>query len=444
MTTTVEGDSTMTTTTRRRFVGSAAAISATIAATMPSAMSATSRFAAPAVIAAQDGPVEVVFSNIWGTPPGGDAPEKAHPVDQLIDAFNAQSTDVKVVGRADSGSYYENLQKLQAELAAGSPPALCATPWNSINWADEGLGIVNLEDVAGDEVAEVFSALREQVVPLVQVDGKTKGVPFAFSCPVIYYNNDILKDAGVDPTTMFSTWESFGTEAGKVQEALGGNPVFGFLGDMQWTAQSIIQCNGGFVMNDALEPVMNSPEAIAAMATIADLDSKGLYDSSTADERRASFLGQSTGAWIGSIASLGGLRNNATFDLQTSTFPTFGETPRNMSSGGSFIGMYAREEEQQKAAWEFLKFALSEEGYAIWMQTGYLNATTYDLPILDGQEAAYTQLEEGLTRETPWPGARGGELLAIWQDYVARIWANDISAEDGCNEAVEQINSVIG
>lgn len=431
-------------TTRRQFTGSAAAIAAAIASTMPAAQAAAESFSAPAVISRQDGPVEVVFSNIWGTPPGGDQPENEHPVEQLIDAFNEQSTDVKVTGRTDSGSYYEGLQKLQAELAAGNPPALCITPWNSINWADEGLGIINLEDVAGDEVAEVFSVLREQVIPLVQVDGLTKGVPFAFSCPVIYYNADILAEAGVDPETMFSTWESFGQEALKVQEVLGGNPVFGFLGDMQWTAQSIIQCNGGQVMNEDLEPVMNSPEAIEAMQMIADLDSQGLYDRSTAEERRASFLAGSTACWIGSIASLGGLRNNASFDLQTSTFPTFGEKPRQMSSGGSFIGMYARDEEQQQAAWQFLKFALSEPGYEIWMKTGYLNATTYDLPMLEGQEAAYTQLEEGLTRETPWPGARGGELLEIWQTYVARIWANDISAEEGCNQAVEEINAVIG
>lgn len=434
----------MTEVTRRRFVGGAAAAGAAIAGGASIATAAPSRHAAPAVNLAQDAPEEVVFSNIWGTPPGGDEPESEHPVEQVIDAFNAQSTGVQVIGRSDSGSYYEGLQKLQAELAAGNPPALCITPWNSINWADEGLGIINLEDVAGDEVADVFSILREQVVPLVQVDGLTKGVPFAFSCPVIYYNNDILAEAGVDPEAMFATWESFGAEALKVQEVLGGNPVFGFLGDMQWTAQSIIQCNGGFVMNEALEPVMDSAEAIEAMQTIANLDSQGLYDRSTAAERRASFLGQSTGCWIGSIASLGGLQANATFDLQTSTFPTFGDKPRNMSSGGSFIGMYARDEEQQQAAWEFLKYALSEEGYEIWMNTGYLNATTYDLPRLEGQDAAYTQLEEGLTRETPWPGARGGELLAIWQDYVARIWASDIGAEEGCQQAVEEIGSVMG
>jgi multiple sugar transport system substrate-binding protein len=132
------------------------------------------------------------------------------------------------------------------------------------------------------------------------------------------------------------------------------------------------------------------------------------------------------------------------FTLGTAPFPTFGDKPRKMSSGGSFIGVYAREEAQQKAAWEFLKFALSEEGYTIWMKTGYLNASTYDLPILEGQEAAYTQLEEGLSRETAWPSARGGEAQAAWGTYCERIWANDISAEEGCKMAVEEIAAIIG
>lgn len=433
----------MTRMNRRKFTGGVVAAGAAAATGGVASAATPARNVAPAVIRAQDAPVEIVFSNIWGTPPGGDAPENKHPVDLVIDAFNEQSTDVKVVGRVDGG-YYEGLQKLQAELAAGSPPALCITPWNSINWADEGLGIINLEDIAGDEVAEVFSNLKDQVIPLVQLDGKTKGVPYAFSTPVVYYNNDILTDAGVEAEALFENWASYAEEGLKVQAATDGNPIFGFLGDSQWTAQSLIQCNGGFILNDAGEFVMDSPEAIEAMQAVADMDAQGLYDKSTASEVRASFTAGSTASWIGSIASLGGLKNAVNYDLRTSTFPVFDGKPRKMSSGGSFIGVYAREEEQQQAAWEFLKFALSEEGYALWMQTGYLNATKYDLPVIEGQEAAYTQLEEGLTPETPWPTARGGELLAIWQNYVSRIWANDISAEEGCKQAVEEINGVLG
>jgi multiple sugar transport system substrate-binding protein len=432
--------------TRRRFVGSAAGAAAGAAAIGGASLaSAAPRGSAATHVApAQDGPVEVTFYHIWGTPPGGEASDTKHPSELLIDAFNEQSTDVKVVSQTPSGNYFEVLQKAQADMAAGNPPAMCITPWSNIHYADEGLGIVNLEDIAGDEFDAVFANLKEDVKPLVEVDGMTKGLPFAFSCPVVYYNADILAEAGVDPEVLFSTWETFATEAPKVQEALGGNPVIGIMYNKDWPAQSIVQSNGGRIVNDEGELAMDSPEAIEALQAIADLDSAGLYDRGIGAELRPSFVAGSTAVYIGSIASLGGLRRDVPFTLGTAPFPTFGDKPRQMSSGGSFIGVYAQDEAQQKAAWEFLKFALSEEGYAIWMQTGYINASTYDLPILEGQEAAYTQLEEGLTRETAWPSSRGGEAQSAWGTYVERIWANDISAEEGCTQAVEEINGIIG
>ena len=437
----------MTRLTRRRFVRNAAVAGAAVgAAALGSAAVAGPAPKGGAALrrAHQDGPVEVVFSHIWGTPPGEAAAANKHPVEQVIEAFNAQSQTTRVVSRTDSTSYYEVLQKAQAELAAGDPPALVITPWANIHFANEGLGITNLEDIAGDEVAAVLGNLREDVLPLVQIEGKTKGLPYAFSCPVFYYNADIFTQAGVDPATALATWDSFLAEMPKVQEALGGNPVVSFATNKDWPAQSIIQSNGGRVLNDENEPVMNGPEAVAAMDTIAGIDRAGLYDRSTTAEMRPSFVAGSTAVFVGSIASLGGLRRDVTFSLATAPFPTFGDKPRRMSSGGSFIGVYARDEGQQQAAWEFLKYAVSEPGYEIWMQTGYLNASIYDIPVLPGQEAAYTQLAEGLTRETAWPGARAAELQAIWGGYVDRIWANDISAEEGCNAAVEEIEALAG
>lgn len=434
----------MTPLTRRKFVGSAAVAGAAIGAGASELAAEPFSGHAPVLAVAQDGRVEIVFYHIWGTPPGEEAEENKHPAEQVIDAFNAQSTDVMVTSQTPGGNYFEVLQQTQADLAAGDPPALVITPWSNIHYANEGLGVISLEEIGGEELPEVFSNLRQEVVPLVEVEDETLGVPFAFSCPVFYYNADILAEAGVDAEVLFATWSSLLEEGPKVQEAVGGNPIIGFGTNLDWPAQSIIQSNGGQILSETTrEPVMNSPEAIEAMQAIADLDLAGLYDRSTTAETRASFLGGSIPIWVGSIASLGGLRRDASFELKTSPFPVFEGKPRRMSSGGSFIGVYAREDEQQQGAWEFLKFALSREGYEIWMQTGYLNATTYDLPRLEGQEAAYTQLEEGLTRETAWPTARGGELQAIWGDYVARIWANDISAEEGCNQAVEEISSII-
>jgi multiple sugar transport system substrate-binding protein len=396
---------------------------------------------APAIIRAQDAPVEVTFHHIWGTPQGEQAPEQPHASVQLIDAFNAKNLGVKVISRTDTGDYFQNLQTTQAELAAGDPPALVSVPWAFVNWASEGLGMVDLDDVAGDQLAPVLANLGEQVVPLVQIDGKTKGMPFAFSTPVIYYNREALDSAGVDPAVLFSDWTTFIESAQPLKDAVGGGPVLGLLGN--WAAQGIIQSNGGRVMQDSGEFGVTLPETVEAMSIIQGIDGAGLLAHGTPTENNQSFLGGSLPTWHGSIASLSNVTSSVNFEFGVSTFPRFGDKKRWMSCGGSFIGMFAKDEEQQQAAFEFEKFAMSEEGYRIWAQVGYLNATKYDIPVLPGQEAAYEQLNEGINAETPWPGPRGGEIADTWNTYVNRIWMSDIAPQEGCEAALEEMQALL-
>ncbi|MCC6867898.1 MAG: extracellular solute-binding protein [Burkholderiales bacterium] len=383
-------------------------------------------------------PVEIVFMHVWGTPPGQQAAATAHPVQLLIDAFNAKNTGVTVRGETPSGDYFATLQKAQAQLAAGRPPALVTTPWSQINFAIQGLGVVSLEKISGNQAQQVLANYQDSVLPLVTANKETVGLPLAFSCPVMYYNKDIFKKAGVDPAELFKDWDSFKRLGPKIK-AVTGNPILGLGNNADWEAQSIIQCNGGRVLDDNSRPVWDSKEAVAAMQTIADLNKGGLYLQSTVPEANAAFIAGSLAIWMASIASLGSLSKQVKFELGTSPFPVFAGKPRKMSSGGSFVGCYARNKDEQQAAWEFIKFVGSKEGMGVWLKTGYLNATKFDFPMLPGQDAAYIQLREGLTRESAWPGSRAAEIQKVWGTYVERIWANDISAEEGTRQAKQQV-----
>lgn len=381
--------------------------------------------------------IDITFSHVWATAPGT-TPDKRHPVELVIEAFNAKNTGVKVTSRVDSTDYYEVLQKAQAELAAGKPPALVATPWSNIIFADCALGITSLETLGGSEVGSVLANLKTPAINLARLNGSTKGLPFALSCPVVYYNNDTFKAAGVNPAEAFKDWATFAQVAPQLK-AKTGNPVLSVGTNPDWPAQSLIQSNGGRVLDDNNQPAFDRPEAVEALNTIASLGKVGLWLKATTQEAAAAFTGGSLACYVGSIASLGSLRNSVMFDLGVAPFPRFGQTPRLMSSGGSFIGCYARDKDQQRGAWEFFKFVASQEGMTIWLKTGYLNATTFTVPQLPGQDAAYTQLNEGLTRETAWPGKRGAEVQKVWGTYVSRIWSNDIAADVGTRQAKADI-----
>ncbi|HEU0165209.1 MAG TPA: extracellular solute-binding protein [Thermomicrobiales bacterium] len=421
---------------RRSFVAATAAVTATGAA--------STRFAMPAVIGAQAKPIEITFYHIWGTPPGAAAKSTKHPADQVIDAFNASQTAIKVNAQTPATDYATVEQKLQADLAAGNPPALCTIPWANINYANEGLGIVPLDTIAGSDLKSVTGNILPDVLPLAQIGTQTMGLPYALSTPIAFYNADILKQAGVDPAVLFKDWESFAQEGPKVQSALGGgNPVLAISYNKDWPSQGIIQSNGGRVLDDSGQPAMNSAEAEAAMQAIADLDKAGLYDRGTSQELRPNWIGGSTAVMISSSAGVGSVKTDATFTWSTAPTPAFAGKKRQMSTGGSFIGCFAKDDDQRAAAWTFLKYANSESATKLWAQTGYLNSTTWDLPVLPGQESGYAQLKEGLTRETPWPGAHGAEMQATWGGYVERIWAEDISVKDGCEEAVSDLKSIL-
>lgn len=434
----------MSSITRRSFLGGAAAAAAGVIASGALVEAAPIRNRTTSPKLAQSGDkTEIVLYHIWGTPPGGTPAATPSPMTQVIEAFNQQSQTVFVADQTP-GSYNETLQKAQADIAAGNGPDLISTPWAFLNYAVEGLGVRNLADIAGNRMAELQALISETAWPLVDYNGEIKGLPWGLSTPIFYYNADVFAQAGVDPTTFFATWESFAAGAPALQEALDGNPVFALSYNKDWPAQTLIQSNGGRILNEDGTFGFTSDEAKAAMQTIADLDAAGFYDRGATAELRPSFVAGSTAILQASVAGLGGLRADCAFNLGTSTWPTFGDKPRRASTGGSFLGVYSQDEAKYEAITEFLAFCAGEVGYPLWNQMGYVNVSTQDLPRLEGQEPAYTQFDEGLERETNWPGARGLELQTIWGTYVERIWANDISVEDGVNQALEDVSAIAG
>ena len=386
---------------------------------------------------------ELSIYHIWGTPPGGTPAATPAPMTQVIDAFNARGQSVTLASTTP-GNYYETLQKTQADIAAGNPPDLVSVPWAFLNYAVEGLGIKDLATVAGDQFETLRASMSDLAWPLVTKDDTIYGFPWGLSTPIFYYNADVFASAGVEPAVAFDTWASFATEAEKLQDALGGNPVFALSYNKDWPAQTLIQSNGGRVLNDDGTFGFTSPEAKEAMQTIADLDKAGLYDRGTEDELRPSFVAGSTAILQSSVASLNGLMNDVPFKLGTSTWPKFGEKPVVASTGGSFLGVFTEDPARFPAVIEFLTFCASAEGYGLWNQTGYINISNHELEQLPGQEPAYEQFNTGLIRETNWPSARGVEAGATWDGYVERIWANDISVEEGVNQALEEIQAIIG
>jgi multiple sugar transport system substrate-binding protein len=430
----------MTQVSRRRLVGQAAAVAGGAALAGSTAKAAPGAKSGGRAATAQD-KTEITIYHIWGTPPGGTPAETPAPMTQVIDAFNAQSETV-TLNTFTPGNYYETLQKAQADIAAGNPPDLVSVPWAFLNYAVDGLGITPLADIAGDEFEALQGMMSETAWPLVTKDDTIYGFPWGLSTPILYYNADLFEAASVDPAEAFDTWDSFKAACPAVLEQAGG-AVLSLQFNKDWPAQTIIQSNGGRVLNDDGTFGFTSEESKEALQVIADLDKEGFYDRGTREEQRPNFISGTTAVWQGSVASLGGMNNDAPFAFGTSTWPKFGDKPVVASTGGSFLGSFTQDSAKYAAVVEFLKFCASEEGYSLWNQTGYVNISNHELDRLPGQDPAYAQFDQGLIRETNWPSSRGVEAGSTWDVYCERMWANDISVEEGTAAALEEIEAIV-
>ena len=118
------------------------------------------------------------------------------------------------------------------------------------------------------------------------------------------------------------------------------------------------------------------------------------------------------------------------------------------------LAITAQEEEEQAAAWEFMKYLYSIEGMATWtIGTGYVppRKDVADSPeglksFLEENEmmkAATTQMD-GVVSWASFPGDAGLEIDQILSDTQDQILGGSITAKDGLAAAQDKINALLG
>lgn len=378
----------------------------------------------------------VTISSPWGAD---------RPFQQVVDAFNARKTGVTAVNRLD-GDYQDMATKALAAVAAGRPPEMMITGWKFAYFAKRTLGARDFHEIDSARADRIIGQFKPQTHDMVKVDGALIGLPWAMSTPVTWINMDLWQEAGLDPNIpMDITHDWLVEQAGAIDKALGGrnHPTYRSALDLsnnEWTSQAYIQNAGGMVL-DGDTVACDSPEAIRAMTAFAGPARSGLW---TNMDYRAQQKGQLAGAIA--IATTSSSRstalNDSPINFKGVMFPSLGR-PRRMNSGGNFLAVYAREPELAEASMTFLEFCASEEGQTIWSDVGYLNTSVHKIPPKPNQEAAYAQLEEGLTPETIWPGSRGLEGQDVWRQWVARIVEGVVTPEEGLKRAQEELSPVL-
>ncbi|HWU18329.1 MAG TPA: ABC transporter substrate-binding protein [Devosia sp.] len=328
---------------------------------------------AQSIPATVDEPVTITFYNynLATAGIGGDATRK------MIAEFMAANPNITVEGIPYSSA---DASRIQADLAAGMPVDLVQTVFSDLDFAVTNFGAQALEDlVPADELAAHFEGMSPNGLKLGVLNGKTYGLAYTFSTPVLFYNADLFRAAGLDPDQPPKTWEAVKAAALAIQEK---TDAAGFAAGItgptaaDWLFQGVVRSNGGEVISrDRTTLKFAEPEAVEAVAMLRDLADAGVYENADINGALEGMAAGNIGMYLQTSAIQGSLVAGAKdhYELRASTMPSFGDKPVRPNNSGSALTIHTTDPLKQRAAWELMKFLTSEHRYTIiTSEIGYL------------------------------------------------------------------------
>lgn len=236
--------------------------------------------------------------------------------------------------------------------------------------------------------------------------GEIYGIPFRTDAGMFYYRKDLLEKYG---ESVPETWTQLRDTAEKIVKAerAAGNDMYGMAGSMKQyegltcNAVEWFFSNGGRVLNDAGEPVINSPENVEALELIYDMIERDLYPEGilsygSGDVRSMMFQGNLVfmRAWPKAWAlSQNPENSDVVGKLGVTALPRGEAGTMGHSTLGGWQVFLSPDSKNKEAAVKFMKFYTSE-----WAMKQHALHDSY----LPARRALYA--DEELLEEVPFFG----------------------------------------
>ena len=180
-----------------------------------------------------------------------------------------------------AGSYQDTVAKAITASRGGNPPQLSVIlSVDMFTLIDEDL-IAPFDDYMSEEDQAWIDGFYPAFMENSQTGGKTYGIPFQRSTPVLYWNKEAFAEAGLDPEVAPATWEEmveFGKKLVKKDDA--GNvtqwgvriPSSGFP---YWLFQGLTTQNDAILVNaEGNKTNFNDPKVVEALEYLVSLSTE--------------------------------------------------------------------------------------------------------------------------------------------------------------------------
>lgn len=408
-----------------------------------------------------DGKKEIVFWHSMGGK-GGDA------INSLVDKFNKENKSNIVVKAQYQGEYDDAINKIKSSKDKSSYPDIMQLYDLGTRWMIDSKLSTPMQKFIDDDKYDT-SSLEPNLLAYYTVDNKLNSMPFNSSTPILYYNKNAFKEAGLDPEKAPANFDEIKTYSEKLTKKDGGNvsqygysmAIYGWFFE-QFLAEQLkpyVNNGNGRDSNATSVDFKNNGGGVKILNAWKDLYDQGLlgnFGRKTADTQQA-FMAGKTAMFIDSTASLSSVLDGVKgkFEVGTAFLPKINKEDKGgVSIGGASLWILNKDDqEKQKAAFEFIKFMVAPEQQVYWNeQTGYFPVTTkaYDLQEMKDHLAKTPQFKTAIDQLHASPAESKGALLGVFPEARQTIETNieamlqgKASPEDAIDASEKSINSAI-
>ncbi|MCY3781968.1 MAG: ABC transporter substrate-binding protein [Chloroflexi bacterium] len=367
-------------------------------------------------ISAQD---EIVIDFYFPSATANDAEGIFH---RYADLFQEENPGI-TVNPVFTGSYTDTRNTILTELQGGGagPDVAVMLSIDLYSFAEEGYivpaqSFIDAMDGGADYVNDFFPALMANGV---DEEGNVWSIPFQRSTPILYYNADLLAEAGYDspPTNnaeLVEIAQALTTDErnGLLVPVAGGFPI--------WMYQSFAIAFGqNIVSDDPTEVYFNTPEAVAAVEFVRSLGTDlgvGPAGGAAWGDTPVAFLAGQAAMIYHTTGNLTRILNDADFEVGVWYLPSgpAGDdgTGYGAPTGGGNLYIFddgSKSDAELDAIWRWVLFLSSPEIQADWGgTTGYIAANA---------SAWETEPLASLVEEHPQYGIARDQLQHVGKEF---------------------------
>lgn len=405
-------------------------------------------------------PIEI---NWWHAMRGA----RGEVVQNIVDGFNNSQSEFKVIATY-KGAYDEVVNAGVAAVRAHKQPHILQSFEVGTQTMMMSGAIYPVYKLMADNGYNIdWSQYLQPVLSYyMNADGNLMSMPFNSSTPVMYYNVDLFKKAGIPMLSKTEpiTWDQMGEITAKlVKSGVKGGLVTAWQSWTQIENYSAIhnipfasKANGYEGLDTEL--LINNDKVVNHIARLKSwmADKRFYYGGQKYQGPKSEFIAQNAGLYIDSISGIAKLKK-AVHDFQWDVAPlpveSWMKEPQNSIIGGASLWVFKGLPKKDYAGVAaFLKYLAGNKSQIYWhKETGYFPITlnAYEQLKSEGYYKENPLQEVGikqLTRRTPTKISRGLRLgyfiqiRNIINEELELVWSGKKTAQEAMDNAVARSN----